>query len=525
MEPKKHPDYSTKWLYCEGRISGKESIMTKVAFLVSSVLLFAVIENAHADIPISDATQECLECHTSIHPGIVEGWQKSRHAKITPKQALGAAELARKVSSKSIPEGLQSVAVGCAECHTLRPKAHSDTVEHNDYEIHVVVSPKDCATCHAVEDDEYSKNLMAHAYKNLAGNAVFQDLQRSIIGKPVFNAGKVRFEPEDASTKAEACFYCHGTKLKVEGIEARETDMGEMEFARISGWPNQGVGRINLDGSLGACSACHTRHRFSIEMARKPHTCMECHVGPDVPANRVYKSSKHGNIYSAMNKSWNFNAVPWTVGKDFTAPTCAVCHISLLIDTEDSVIVQRTHQVTNRLSSRIFGLIYAHPQPKIPDTTVIRNQDNLPLPTDFEGNIAAAYLLDKKQQKERTRTMQAACLACHGRSWVLGHWNRYENAIRETNASTRTATHIMKEIWKHGFAEGIDEGGSPFDEAVEKKWTDIWLFHTNTIRFSAAMAGGGDYSVFANGRYELSKRIQELNDILRQRKITGWKTK
>jgi hydroxylamine dehydrogenase len=57
------------------------------------------------------------------------------------------------------------------------------------------------------------------------------------------------------------------------------------------------VGRVNLDGSRGACSACHTRHRFSIEMARKPYTCKECHVGPDVPAFKVYSASKHGNIF------------------------------------------------------------------------------------------------------------------------------------------------------------------------------------------------------------------------------------
>jgi hypothetical protein len=32
-------------------------------------------------------------------------------------------------------------------------------------------------------------------------------------------------------------------------------------------------------------------------------------------------------------------------------------------------------------------------------------------------------------------------------------------------------TFIMGDIWKHGFAEALDRGGNPFDEAVEKKWT------------------------------------------------------
>ncbi len=51
-------------------------------------------------------------------------------------------------------------------------------------------------------------------------------------------------------------------------METRDTDAGELEFPIIKGWPNQGVGRVNPDGSLGACSACHTRHLFSAEEAK-----------------------------------------------------------------------------------------------------------------------------------------------------------------------------------------------------------------------------------------------------------------
>ena len=121
---------------------------------------------------------------------------------------------------------------------------------------------------------------------------------------------------------------------KVIETEVRDTDAGELEFPVIAGWPNQGVGRINLDGSKGACTACHPRHSFSMAMARKPHTCKECHVGPDVPAYKVYLSSKHGNIYSSKHEEWDFKKTPWTIGQDFTAPTCAACHVSLLTNTE-----------------------------------------------------------------------------------------------------------------------------------------------------------------------------------------------
>lgn len=465
-----------------------------------------------AEKPISEATSECIDCHASVHPGIVRDWQNSRHAGVTPKEAMAVEGLARKVSSKNVPVNLQGTVVGCAECHMLRPKAHADTFEHNGYNIHVVISPADCATCHSEEAAQYSENLMSHAYDNLAENSLYQKLQRSIIGAKKRVQGRLISEPADDATKAEACYYCHGTKLKVIGKETRDTEAaGELEFPVIAGWPNQGVGRVNLDGSLGSCSACHTRHAFSIEMARKPYTCKECHVGPDVPAFKVFAASKHGNIFSAMHASWDFNAVPWTIGKDFTAPTCAACHVSLLVNEDEEVVSARTHRMNNRLPWRIFGLVYAHPHPQSPDTTIIRNKDGQPLPTGLDGTFASDFLIDAKEQDTRRKSMQAACLNCHDTSWVKGHWQRFENTIRETNGDIRIATEILQDIWQAGLA---DAETNPFDEAIEKKWTDAWQFYANGIRFASAMGGGGDYGVYADGRYQLSQALMEMNDWL-----------
>ena len=470
-----------------------------------------------AEVPLSENSEACMDCHAMLHPGITEGWRKSRHAAITPGRAMNVEGLSRKVSGKSVPDELKNVAVGCAECHLLRPDAHKDTFDHNGYDVHVVVSPKDCATCHAEEAEQFDKNLMAHAHGNLVQNPVYQLLAGSIQNTPVFDKGKISMTPANDLTQAESCLYCHGTRLELIGTETRETDEGDMEFPVIKGWPNQGTGRINLDGSRGSCSACHTRHRFSMAMARKPYTCKECHVGPDVPAFKVYEASKHGNLFSTHKKDWDFKPVPWKIGRDFKAPTCATCHISLLVNDEDEVVVKRSHEVKNRLPYRIFGLIYAHPHPKDADTTLIKNKDGLSLATDFEGGVASDYLLDETGRDRARETMQASCLSCHAQSWVKGHWERFENTIKETNAATLSATHIMKAIWKSEYAQGLAKGGSPFDEFIEKKWCDGWLFYANSIRFASAMAGGGDYGVFAQGRYHLSRNIQEMADWLKLR--------
>ena len=485
-------------------------------WVLASLILTGFPAHA-ADVQISAATQECLDCHAAFHPGIVSDWQKSRHAAVTPSTAMAQKGSTRRVSSVTLSENLGDTVVGCAECHTLRGEAHADTFEHNGYQIHLAPSPDDCAVCHVEERTQYAGNIMSMAEKNLSENTLYQDLQRTILGPARGKEKKVQFSLPEPMTQADTCYYCHGTRLKVTGRTTRETDAGEMEFPVIEGWPNQGVGRVNLDGSRGSCSACHTRHRFSIETARKPDTCKECHAGPDVPAYKVYISSKHGNIFSAHGSEWNFSSPSWHVGEHFTAPTCAVCHISQTVNTEGEVIAQRTHRMNDRLGWRHFGLIYAHPQPQLPDTTIIRNRSGLPLPTDLDGAPAKEYLISPDQIKTRRAVMEAVCRSCHGNAWVSGHFQKLDQVVSTSNAEVRHATELIRAIWKKGYASGPDSGGSMFDEAVERRWSDLWLIHANNIRLSSAMAGGGDYGVFDDGRYQFSKGVLELQDWLNLR--------
>jgi len=488
-----------------------------VWMFVSGILLTSLgVGGALASrLPISEDTKRCLECHRSLHPGIVEDWQKSRMAWTTPKAAKSMIALKRRVSFDNIPERLRDVSVGCAECHTLNPGGHPDTVDHNGHRIHIVVTPEDCAVCHPEERRQYGKNIMSHAYGNLKHNTIYADLVTQVNGVHTFNDGTITVGEPDSETLANSCFYCHGTVVEVTGKETRDTVEGPLTFPVLSGWPNQGVGRINPDGSKGSCSACHTRHQFAIQMARKPATCSECHKGPDVPGYKVYEVSKHGNIYAALGKekTWDFKAVPWTVGEDFSAPTCAVCHVSLVVSGDGEVVAERTHRMNDRLGWRIMGLIYAHPQPKSPDTTGIRNAAGLPLPTELTGEPVRAFLIDEKEQKKRQQTMQAVCLACHSAPWVEGQYALFESAIDTTNKMTLAATQILLSAWEQGAAKGMAQGDSIFNEAIEKAWVEQWLFYANTTRYAAAMIGA-DYGAFANGRWQMSKNIQEMMDRL-----------
>jgi hydroxylamine dehydrogenase len=479
---------------------------------------FISIQIYSQEIMNSDETEDCLMCHVEIHPGIVESWQKSLHAKVTPLEALKKNELNKRMSSLEIDSVLASTSVGCYECHSLNLDKHSDSFEHNGYQINIIVSSNDCSACHIDESDQYSKNIMSHAYNNLVSNDVYNDLIKSVNANYHYNQGAIKAGEVDSLTMFESCLYCHGTELKVSGLEARDTEFGEMEFPVLEGWPNQGVGRINTDGSKGACTSCHPRHDFSIETARKPYTCSECHKGPDVPAYKVYAASKHGNNFSSKKDEFNFNNVPWVIGEDFTSPTCASCHVSLLVDTSENVIAERTHQFNDRLANRLFGVPYSHPHPVSPDLSNVKNSQGLPLIVELDGTPVKEFVIDENEQMLRNENMKAICNTCHSQQWTDNHFVRLDNTIKQTNDITLQATNVLVDIWKSVKVKGLPQGESIFDDEAERIWTNIWLFHTNSTRFASAMAGGGDYGVFADGRYQTTEQLIKLVTKLKELK-------
>ena len=109
--------------------------------------------------------------------------------------------------------------------------------------------------------------------------------------------------------------------------------------------------------------------------------------------------------------------------------------------------------------------------------------------------------------------MEGICLACHSKGWVKGHFARLDRSIETTNEMTLTATRILLTAWEKGAAMGLAQKDSIFNEAIEQKWVEQWLFFANSTRYASAMAGA-DYGVFADGRWYLSKNIQEMRDWL-----------
>ncbi len=456
---------------------------------------------------ISTQSQACIACHKTFTPGIVQDWLTSAHSMTTPAGALAKPPLERMFSAAKAPEGSSNTVVGCYECHGRNPGAHKDTFEHFGFSIHVVVTPKDCAACHPVEVAQFEKSKMSYAYSNLEDNAVLHTLVDTIIGpKETSGTGPVIIRKPGDIVAGNTCFGCHGMPITVNGLKKLNTPVGAIEVPDLGNWPNMGVGRVNPDGSRGACTACHPRHSFSIAIARKPYTCAQCHMEPDVPAWNVYDESKHGEIFQSAGSGWNFTHVPWRPGIDFKTPTCAACHNALLAGPDGKVIVQRTHNFGSRLWVRLFGLIYSTPQPVSGDTSLIMNKDGLPLPVTFSGEPASKYLIGKDEQARREAMMKSICYSCHSSDWTDGHFEKMDGTIKAADEMTDAATKLMLYAWRTGVADKTN----PFDQKIEMDWVRQWLFYANTVKYAAAMTGAPDYTSFKNGFWDLSYNLQEM---------------
>jgi hypothetical protein len=232
-----------------------------------------------------------------------------------------------------------------------------------------------------------------------------------------------------------------------------------------------------------------------------------------VPAWEVYCESKHGNIYQSKQAEWNWDAVPWQVGRDFGAPTCATCHNSLITDANGAVLASRTHDFGARLWVRLYGLPYAHAQPKQGRTAQIKNQEGLTLPVSFSGEPVAAALIDREEQAGRRSRMIHLCQACHSQSWATEFFAKLDQTTAEADQLVLASTRLMQQAWDKGWADRR----RLFDEPLEQRWLRQWFFYANSLRLASAMSGP-QYATFRHGWFELVNNLKEMEAWMETRK-------
>lgn len=403
---------------------------------------------------LSVESSKCITCHKKTTPSIVDMWGASKHFRGK---------------------------VGCYECHKAEA-TDKDQFMHHGARISIIVSPKDCSRCHSKEVQEFSESHHAQAGKILG--SLDNVLAEVVEGNNDFVTEG--FPLGNSSAAVNGCWQCHGSEVKV-------LEGGKLDPAT---WPNTGIGRINPDGSRGSCSACHSRHTFSVAQARRPENCGKCHMGPDHPQKEIYEESKHGIAFYANVDKMNLENGKWVPGEDYSAaPTCATCHMSA---TKDLPV---THEIGYRISWNNRPAVSIRPET-----------------SDAKMGLPGA----KVDWKTRRNNMKNVCLSCHNTSYVENWYVQYDSLIT---------------LYNEKFAKpGLDlmAAAKPlmrpvkFGNKIDFTWFEIWHHEGRRARHGASMMGP-DYTHW-HGTYEIAKHfyvkfIPELEELISKGKASGDKKK
>jgi len=365
--------------------------------------------------------------------------------------------------------------VSCIDCHEA-DQSDNDAIFHNGYYMSPVVSPLDCAQCHSQETQEFNQSLHSLGtdyYEYLFNNEKLPYLESQIDSGYLLVDG----EEMDHAATLRGCQGCHGTNMTGKNIE------------NFTVWPNNGIGRINPDGSKGSCSSCHSRHSFSVEEARKPETCGQCHMGPDHPQIEIYSESKHGNIYASEGETWNWTSEDWEAGVDYRAPTCASCHMSAAPD------VPETHDVSSRLSWEL-------------ESPISRRTDN-------KANSLGVEISDGSTWQEKQSRMQSVCKQCHSTTWVENYYQQADLAVELYNEQYSASKEIVDKLYEDGLLTNTS-----FDEPIEFEIYEMWHHEGRRARMGAFMMGP-DY-VQWHGFYDVlidKVEIEHMADEIRANEL------
>ena len=466
-----------------------------IAFLMSLVLVqYLEVSRRAAEsglgkkkIHVPSSSERCVRCHEMGNPGVVAHWRDSTHAE---------------------------KGVGCFECHEAQ-EGDVDAYMHEGYLIAAVVTPRDCARCHGEVAKEFERSHHA------AGGNILASLDNYLA--EIVEGARVPFNPHaptvgrpeiqkvnGLASAALGCQQCHGSKIALLGTDGSRITVDDLKpgpdgkptnldaVGKVSKdqhgrplfdtgtWPNTGIGRLNLDGSRGSCTACHSRHDFSPRRARQPENCGKCHLGPDHPQKEIYEESKHGVAYRDLREKMNLDAEEWVLGRDYSqAPTCATCHMSGHSKNGGRI----THDVGERISWTN----------RPPISAVLDTDVNHKIVTESDPEKRRALTHDTWQRKRER--MQAVCANCHTKDYVTSFYRQYDDLVVLYNEKfAKPGKAIVDALRQHKLLTPRD-----FDEEIEWTWYYLWHHEGRRARHGAAMMAP-DYTHW-HGMFEVAERF------------------
>jgi hydroxylamine dehydrogenase len=396
------------------------SVFIAVSIAFALVLAAFLVNHARPQVETEQpsaqfvrASGKCAECHARTQYSIVHEYEMSKHAQ---------------------------KGINCLDCH--QPAPGQKGKEHNGFTIVSTLTAGNCRRCH---EDIYQQFLhsrhAAVAWAAVRGDKDFTPEQINFA--ETYQPGGVKRPPhpfntlEGPSAMASGCEQCHS------------------------------VGKPNEDGTIGTCTACHTRHTSSVALAREPRTCGQCHLGPDHSQIEIYEESKHGVLFAAQEKLMNLSVDPKKLTtREMFVPTCATCHMSGING------IGMTHDPSERLSYFLANAI-----------------------TEKRPNYVQA------QAK-----MKQVCTQCHTPEMVNHVYSQAEQVVLSTNEKVSAAKKLMDGLRADGTLTG-----PPFSKPIDFVYFDFWHYDGRTAKHGAFM-GGSDF-VQWHGNYPMLKKTVELQSM------------
>jgi hydroxylamine dehydrogenase len=368
------------------------------------------------------ATGRCAECHSQQQYSVVHEYEMSAHAR---------------------------KGVSCLECHQPAAKQEGgekqEGVEHHGFTIARSLTAANCRSCH---ENVYQQFLRSrHAAPSWA----------AVYGEKGLSAEQVAFAEK---YHPGSCKRQPNALAQLEG-----------ESAIVSGCAKcHAVGKPNADGTLGTCTACHTRHLASVAVARMPTTCGQCHMGPDHSQLEIYNESKHGVLFAAQRQLLHLDREPVKLTtRDMFVPTCATCHMSGLNG------LKVTHDTSERLS----------------------------------WNLTAEVSGKRPNYAQGQAAMKETCTQCHTRPTVERVYAEAERVVETTNERVRSAGDIVE-----GLRRDKVLTGKPFTQPIDFKYFDLWHYYGRTAKHGAFM-GGADFTQW-HGNYPILQHTVEIQALARE---------
>ena len=257
-------------------LKAKQAVIALLSVTIVAVLFYVIYSekehrlDEHRVIVKADSAG-CVRCHgykgeeggPGRDPGVVKHWEASVHA----AQGVGCIDChglptAGEVDDSKNPRYVVATTwdkeSGLKQMDLVvkdgKPLERADMWMHEGAQIITDVSPRTCALCHEKEVQQFFDSRHSSASQFIGSIDNF-------LGRYA----------EGPAAAINGCQQCHGSAIRV--LKASVDNKAPL-FAPDT-WPNTGIGRVNVDGSWGSCGACHSRHDFSAEMARRPEPCKE----------------------------------------------------------------------------------------------------------------------------------------------------------------------------------------------------------------------------------------------------------